>query len=244
MSDDFHRPTLTFPSGPYNASQVRLYGIAPKEDDTGIVFPNNPLKLESRFGNLSVTVSVTTGSDKEDEAQNKEAQKLIKVARGDTDKSDAQVFSDLVKETPEINGEVKLAYYTQVTLEMKQKCNITISATITRKQAITVNSMFTCGIIVGYAYEGHTYDLPKPKIMIIPTIPEKEIPEDDSGYKQKESSGYAVWLVDKLDECLEFEMNQGFVEQIILDANLPGKRAPNMYAGRMMMGHRGGRLTE
>ena len=39
-------------------------------------------------------------------------------------------------------------------------------------------------------------------------------------------------------------MNQGFVEQIVLEANLPGKRAPSMYAAKMMMGHRSGRLSE
>ena len=53
-----------------------------------------------------------------------------------------------------------------------------------------------------------------------------------------------MWIVDKLDECVEFEMNQGFVEQLVLEANLPGKRAPSMYAGRMMLGHRSGRLSE
>jgi hypothetical protein len=39
-------------------------------------------------------------------------------------------------------------------------------------------------------------------------------------------------------------MNQGFVEQLVLDANLPGKRAPNMYVGRMMLGHRSGKLSD
>ena len=27
MSDNYHRPTLTFPNGLYNATQVRLYGV-------------------------------------------------------------------------------------------------------------------------------------------------------------------------------------------------------------------------
>jgi hypothetical protein len=31
---------------------------------------------------------------------------------------------------------------------------------------------------------------------------------------------------------------------LVLEANMPGKRAPNMYVGRMMMGHRGGKLSE
>ncbi|ESY25705.1 hypothetical protein X750_04030 [Mesorhizobium sp. LNJC394B00] len=102
----------------------------------------------------------------------------------------------------------------------------------------------SCGIIVGYAYEGHTYDLPKPKIMIIPAFPEPKIPADDSEFDAKEPEGYAVWLVDKLNECVELEMNQGFVEQIVLEANLPGKRSPTMYASKMTMGHRGGKLND
>ena len=85
----------------------------------------------------------------------------------------------------------------------------------------------SCGIIVGYSFEGHCYDLPKPKIMFIPAAP-RDIPVDDCGYDVKYVAAardkYRLWIVDKLDECIEFEMNQGFVEQLVLDANLPGKR--------------------
>lgn len=101
----------------------------------------------------------------------------------------------------------------------------------------------SCGIIVAYSYEGRTYDLAKPKIMIIPALPQADIPKDDSGFDAK-GSRYAVWLVDKLDDCVEFEIGQGTIEQIVLEADLPGKRAPNIYAMRMMMGHRSGRLSE
>ena len=84
----------------------------------------------------------------------------------------------------------------------------------------------SCGIIVGYSYEGHCYDLPKPKIMLLPTNPVM-IPVDDCGYDAKYDSNalqkYMLWIVDKLDECVEFEMNQGFVEQLVLEANLPGE---------------------
>ena len=33
------------------------------------------------------------------------------------------------------------------------------------------------------------------------------------------------------------------VQSLVLDANLPGKRAPNTYDNDMQMAHRGGRLT-
>ena len=98
-------------------------------------------------------------------------------------------------------------------------------------------------MIYGYAYEGHSYDLPKPKLMLLPTDPE-DLPVDDAGYTAKAGAGYKVWVVDKLDKCLEVEVNQGFVEQLVLEANLPGKRSPTMYASRFMMGHRGGKLGD
>lgn len=101
----------------------------------------------------------------------------------------------------------------------------------------------TSGIIFGYAYEGHCYDLPKPKIMLIPADPEC-IPPDDCGYDLKTKAHYRVWIVDKLDQCIELDMNQGFIEQIVLDANLPGKRSPSMYAAKFQMAHRSGRLSE
>jgi hypothetical protein len=56
--------------------------------------------------------------------------------------------------------------------------------------------------------------------------------------------GYRVWVVDKLNQCVEIEVNQGFVEQLVLEANLPGKRSPNAYRAAMALAHRGGRLNE
>jgi hypothetical protein len=101
----------------------------------------------------------------------------------------------------------------------------------------------SAGIIFGYAYEGHCYDLPKPKIMLIPAMP-GDIPEDDCGFDAKQPEDYRVWVVDKLDKCAEIELNQGFVEQIVLEANLPGKRSPRSYSATMQLAHRSGRLTE
>ncbi len=117
------------------------------------------------------------------------------------------------------------------------------------KQFLQKGTLLSCGIVVGYAYEGHCYDLPKPKIMLIPAYP-RELAPDDCGYDRKndpssnDSDRYMVWIVDKLDECVEFEIDQGFIEQLVLDANMPGKRSPTMYASRMQMAHRSGRLSE
>ncbi len=106
----------------------------------------------------------------------------------------------------------------------------------------------TAGIIYGYAYEGHCYDLPKPKIMLIPAIP-TEIPPGDCGYDQKGTdldggSAYKVWIVDKLDQCVDIDVSQGYIEQMVLLANLPGQRSPTMYAAKARLAHRSGRLTD
>ena len=202
MSDEYHRPTLTFPKGGYNASQVRLYGISGL--DKGAVKevgPESPATFNIEAGKFQITVSVKA------------------------------------------DGGPGL-FATHIVIEMKKLGTVVMTAAISKPLAERTAGTISCGVIVGYAFEGHTYDLPKPKIMIIPVQPEPNIPIDDSGFAVKEPAGYAVWLVDKLDECAEFEMNQGFVEQLVLDANLPGKRAPNMYVGRMMLGHRSGKLSE
>lgn len=103
------------------------------------------------------------------------------------------------------------------------------------------SSPVEAGVIYGYAYEGHCYDLPKPKVMIIPAV-STEVPADDCGYSEK--PGYRVWVVDKLEQCIEIEVSQGFVEQLVLEANMPGKRSPSTYRATMAMAHRSGRLTE
>lgn len=143
-----------------------------------------------------------------------------------------------------------IGYATQISLDIRKFGLIVISSVISLNEMVKQEAALSCGIIVGYSYEGHCYDLPKPKIMLIPSAPQP-IPVDDCGYDKKvdrsnpgSADNYLLWIVDKLDECVEFEMSQGFVEQIVLDANLPGKRSPTMYASRMMMGHRGGRLGD
>ncbi|MER8508748.1 hypothetical protein NKH91_11510 [Mesorhizobium sp. M0894] len=243
MSDDFHRPTLTFPDGAYNASQARLYGIP---GSRGLVFPGSSKAVGTN--NTSISSNISMDDPKDDEKTNAEVKKAIEELRG-TGKnilSDEEVFKNLIT-IPDFPWPIGLSY--QIALDTRKFGKIALSTLITIKEALAEGQLLSCGIIVGYSYEGHCYDLPKPKIMLIPAFPEK-IPPDDCGYDKKNNQNgsvedrYMLWIVDKLDECIEFETNQGFVEQIVLDANLPGKRSPTMYASRMMMGHRGGRLGD
>lgn len=244
MSDEFYRPTLTFPApGAYNATQVRLYGIFPRHN-MGIVFNSESQLLRSQSGGVDLIIGIKPGDNSGDNDLTEKDLASLKAAGYGGKDDDMTVFKRLVENNATFPIGKPLALVTQVAIATKKMGTVALTASISLKEAIASNKIISAGIVVGYAFEGHTYDLPKPKVMIIPTLPEPTIPADDSGFKQKEPHDYAVWIVDKLDECIEFEMNQGFVEQLVLEANLPGKRAPNMYAGRMMMGHRSGRLSE
>jgi hypothetical protein len=245
MSDQYHRPTLTFPSGAYNASQVRLYGISLKEK-MGIVYPgkNRNVGNQTMFSDVDLDVGIRPMEGRDDEIYTAKAGEALTKLGHTEGENDAEVFRKIVKGQSSLEPDFPMVFFSQVSIETKRLGAVALTASISVQQAIKSDKIISCGIIVGYAYEGHTYDLPRPKIMIIPTLPEAKMPKDDSGYDVKESEDYAVWIVDKLDECVEFEMNQGFVEQLVLDANMPGKRAPNMYAGRMQLAHRSGRLSE
>ncbi|RWD68081.1 MAG: hypothetical protein EOS36_00640 [Mesorhizobium sp.] len=219
MSDDYHRPTYTTKDvhGAFNATQVRLYGI-----------PGLP-KLKKENDGLADVLTIVI-------------EDLLLIA---TSVGSAPIDGDAgnyIKELFSSQSATPNSSYVFVQSILKKYMLMLGCIEIHPKE--DADTIMSSGIIFGYAYEGHTYDFPKPKIMMIPANPETEIPYDDSDYKLKEKEGYAVWIVDKLDQCVEFEMNQGFVEQVVLEANLPGKRSPTMYAARQALGHRSGRLTE
>lgn len=227
MSDDFHRPTLTFPGDAYNATQVRLYGIG---------FP--PLlaikgkSSEFDAGNIKIAISPRDESAIAVET-------AIKGNAAAEAKADA-LAKYLGQEVRKLQITDKVVYH--VRLQTKTLGVVIIATSIDLGSAVLRKSL-SPGLIVGYSFEGHCYDLPKPKMMVIPTDP-VDIPVDDCGYDDKKDEKYRLWIVDKLDECAEIDVSQGFIEQLVLEANLPGKRSPTMYAGRMLLGHRGGRLTE
>lgn len=222
---DFHKPTFTFPDNAYHATQVRLYGI-PGFSDIG--HPARPTTFT--IDNTDVTISQSGRYDIGEEESNQVEAKLRAV---DPSHVDAwPPFSPFA-------FPVKFTYF--MPMQIKAMGVVYISASFDFEDAD--DRPLSIGIIYGYAYEGHCYDLPKPKIMLLPALP-RSIPADDCGYKEKEAEGYRLWIVDKLDQCVEIEVNQGFVEQLVLEANLPGRRSPSTYRATMALNHRGGRLTE
>jgi hypothetical protein len=232
MSDDFHRPTYTDKyggndTGQYNPTQVRLYGIAGLSDED-----------EYSADGINIAVLNDSVNFRIDLKSPEQAKKAIAAA---------QEMLAKVKANPKAlwkkKGKGRAASSAWYFLELQMKLLGIVYLGAVRQ----ANYPLSAGIMFGYAFEGHTYDFPKPKIMLVPAYP-LPIPLDDSGYDKKHDAandlGYRVWVVDKLDQCVDIEVNQGFVEQLVLEANMPGKRSPSAYRAAMMLAHRGGRLTD
>jgi hypothetical protein len=102
--------------------------------------------------------------------------------------------------------------------------------------------------IYGYAYEGSCYRLDKPKILVFKPQGKKKktVPAVGCGFDGKDLN-YSMWRVRASDTLVEMTINADTFQALILEQNLPGKRAPNTYAATMISGgmaHRGGRLVE
>jgi hypothetical protein len=111
--------------------------------------------------------------------------------------------------------------------------------------------------IYGYAYEGHCYRFDKPRVFLF----EHEKIRDDNGTLLDDedaqgcgfggfqpSSGrdvrsYKMWRIRAKTDILELNTTRDEASAIVLENNLPGRRAPNTYEGNMRLAHRGGRLT-
>lgn len=224
--NDSHKPTATFPNGLYSATQVRLYGLSPSHLAAKAGVAGDPLVFQ--IADMEISISRTT-HDAVNERDRKKIEEVI--AKADPSRSETW--------PPTLPGPIEISIV--MPIDMKNMGTSFIGTSFKMDTGIT--GMVTPGVIYGYAYEGHCYDLPKPKIMLIPAAP-RGIPEDDCGFKEKEPEGYRLWIVDKLDECVEIEVSQGFVEQLVLEANMPGRRSPSTYRATMALSHRSGRLTE
>lgn len=100
-----------------------------------------------------------------------------------------------------------------------------------------ISPLRSIGIIYGYAYEGHCYKLPKPRIMVLPVEP-CELIVGDCGYDP--DLGYAVWQIDKLERVVALDVRTDSLKTLLLDENMPGNRSPLAYAQAMNLApHRG-----
>jgi hypothetical protein len=113
------------------------------------------------------------------------------------------------------------------------------------KAITTMKTSKRFAAVYGYAYEGACYRLDKPKILAFESNG-NPAPAVGCGFEDEELN-YTMWRVRASDMLVEMTVNSDTFQKLILEQNLPGKRAPNTYAATMIQGgvvHRGGRLME
>jgi hypothetical protein len=98
-------------------------------------------------------------------------------------------------------------------------------------------------LIYAYAYEGHTYRLPKPQIMIVNGVGEIFGSEPGKTAPSATDAKLFMWHLSKHDKTISIEVQSDTLEKLLLEGNQPGNRAVNSYAAHMQMSHRGGKLS-
>lgn len=101
----------------------------------------------------------------------------------------------------------------------------------------------TIAVIYAYAYEGHTYRLPKPRLMVVKGMGDRyEASENEEASGPKTGELY-LWRIGRHQMTVSIEVETGTVESMVLDGNQPGNRSVTSYHSHMQLSHRGGRLT-
>jgi hypothetical protein len=97
-------------------------------------------------------------------------------------------------------------------------------------------------LIYAYGYEGHSYRLAKPRIMVVvgEAVPYEPSAQDPSASLSGELS---MWQMSKHDETLSIAVESGTLDKLVLEGNQPGNRAVNSYAAHMQTSHRGGKMS-
>ncbi|WP_353646875.1 hypothetical protein [Mesorhizobium sp. WSM2239] len=94
----------------------------------------------------------------------------------------------------------------------------------------------TIAVAYGYAFEGHCYRMDRPKLLVFEHEDDK--PASGCGF----GGDYRMWRIRSKTELLEIALSFDLAEKLILEANLPGNRAPNTYGNNMQLAHRSGRI--
>jgi hypothetical protein len=103
----------------------------------------------------------------------------------------------------------------------------------------------TIAAVYGYSVQGHCFRPDKARIYAF-YYDGDALPAVGCGFDEAAGAGapnsYRMWRLNAKSPLMELSASIDTVEALVLEANLPGKRAPNAYESRMELGHRGGRL--
>lgn len=101
----------------------------------------------------------------------------------------------------------------------------------------------TVALIYAYGFEGHSYRLSKPRIMIVRGKGEAFNARPDFGTLESLTGELFLWRTSKHQQTISIEVESGSVETLILDSNRPGNRSVSAYSAHMQMSHRGGKIS-
>lgn len=101
----------------------------------------------------------------------------------------------------------------------------------------------TIALIYAYGFEGHTYRLTKPRIMIVQGKGEAFHARPDFGTLESLTGELFLWRASKHQQTISIEVESGTLETLVLEANKPGNRSVSAYAAHMQMAHRGGKIS-
>lgn len=100
-------------------------------------------------------------------------------------------------------------------------------------------------VAYGYAFEGACYRFDRPRVLIIEPerVGGKVDGEPAKGCGFGGVGGYKMWRISKGESVVDMTIGMGPAEEIVLEPNRPGNRAPNTYGNKLAVGHRGKQLT-
>jgi hypothetical protein len=101
----------------------------------------------------------------------------------------------------------------------------------------------TIAVIYAYAYEGHTYKLPKPRVMVVNSIGESYKSSGNEAAAPEITGKLYMWRMSKHHHTISIELESGSVEKLVLEGNTPGNRSVTSYSSHMQLSHRGGKLS-
>jgi hypothetical protein len=97
----------------------------------------------------------------------------------------------------------------------------------------------------GYSFEGHCYRFDNVRIFVVKHVEGNtaigcgfDLPNTGRG-----PSPWMMWRLRAASKLLEVTPSYNDAQTLILDAAMPGKRAPNTYGVKLALAHRGGRMS-
>lgn len=102
----------------------------------------------------------------------------------------------------------------------------------------------TMALIYGYMFEGHTYQMAKPRIMVVGSErSDYNAGSSGNGVDPQPTGKLYVWRMNRGEKTVSIGIESGTVEALILEANTPGAGSRASYASHMQTAHRGGKLS-